>query len=73
MSALFCAVAYKGRYRGVVGYTEWRRNFYLAKIKEIEEQAAQAAEEDAIKGFLTVAEGYRALLKRLGSPGESSE
>ena len=50
------------------GYTEWRRNFYLAKIKEAEEQAAKALEPAAVRGFWAVAEGYRALMRRLAPP-----
>ena len=56
----------------MAGYTEWRRKFYLAKIQQAEEQAAKAVEADAINGFLAVAEGYRALLKRL-EPHENSK
>ena len=59
-----CTVAYRGG-AVVAGYTEWRRKFYLAKIEQAEKQAAKAVGVEAVQGFLAVAEGYRALLKRL--------
>lgn len=56
----------------MAGYTEWRRKFYLAKIEQAEKQAAKAVGVEAVQGFLAVAEGYRALLKRL-EPQEHSK
>ena len=44
---------------------EWRRKSYLAIIRDADEQAAKSNDERAAKGFLTVAEGYRVLLRRL--------
>ena len=51
--------------KAVPGNVERRRKSYLAKIREAEEQAAKSNDERVATGFLTVAEGYRVLLRRL--------
>ena len=44
---------------------EQRRERYLAKIKEAEDQAAKARNEETARRLRKFAEGYRTLVKRL--------
>jgi len=45
-----------------------KRDEYLARAKEAEDQAAKAADERSREGWLRIAYGYRDLARALGYP-----